>query len=52
MFGDPSTEMSSTASRSLAADNFFQEYYNEAEARDVCGILLGAISYIHSQGIV
>eukprot|EP00903_Cladosiphon_okamuranus_P020574 g18885.t1 len=27
-------------------------YYNEAEARDVCKILLGAVSYIHSRGIV
>lgn len=30
----------------------FQEHYNEAEARDICVILLRAVEYIHSQDIV
>ncbi|CAN0344097.1 unnamed protein product [Hapterophycus canaliculatus] len=29
-----------------------KEYYNEAEARDVCCILLRAVEYLHDQGIV
>ena len=29
-----------------------QTFYNEEEARDLCRVLLGAVKYIHDQGVV